>query len=189
MLLCRISDCDENRSRLQSRVSCEIEKRNSDRMFPAVKGGARWQCSSLNVRYQVSHPYRTTGKIIALHSLIFAFFDSRRQDRRFWTGWYQALPEFSLLFNFLLNQILTRYCRSQKWYANNHWLVFQCVLRQALNLIWTELYSISSLCCVVWGPQRDYVSIYIPLSALNEHHNQWIMQYDKGRILQTWARH
>jgi hypothetical protein len=31
-------------------------------------------CSSLNVRDQVSHPYRTTGKIIALRVPIFTFF-------------------------------------------------------------------------------------------------------------------
>jgi hypothetical protein len=30
-------------------------------------------CSSLNVRDQVSHPYRTTGKITVLHILIFKF--------------------------------------------------------------------------------------------------------------------
>jgi hypothetical protein len=30
-------------------------------------------CSSHNVRYKVSHPYRTTGKIIVLHILIFTF--------------------------------------------------------------------------------------------------------------------
>jgi hypothetical protein len=32
-------------------------------------------CFSLNVRDQVSHPYRTTGKIIVLYILIFMFFD------------------------------------------------------------------------------------------------------------------
>jgi hypothetical protein len=43
--------------------------------------------SSLNVREQVSHPYRTTDKIIVLHILIFMFFDSRREDKSFWTKW------------------------------------------------------------------------------------------------------
>jgi hypothetical protein len=40
-------------------------------------------CSSLNVRGQVSHPYGTTGKIIVLYILIFKFFDSNREDRRY----------------------------------------------------------------------------------------------------------
>jgi hypothetical protein len=44
-------------------------------------------CSSLNVRDQVSHPYRTTGKIIVLFILIFKFFDGNREDGRFWIQW------------------------------------------------------------------------------------------------------
>jgi hypothetical protein len=43
-------------------------------------------CSSLKVRHQVSHPCRTTGKIIVLYALIFMFLDSRREDIRFWTS-------------------------------------------------------------------------------------------------------
>jgi hypothetical protein len=40
-----------------------------------------------SVRDQVSHRYRTTGKIIVLCVLIFMFLDSRREDKRFWTEW------------------------------------------------------------------------------------------------------
>jgi hypothetical protein len=44
-------------------------------------------CSSLTVRDHVSHPYRTTSKIIVLYIRTFIFFDSRREDKRFWTEW------------------------------------------------------------------------------------------------------
>jgi hypothetical protein len=34
------------------------------------------------VRDQVSHPYKTTSKIIVLYILIFVFLDSKLEDRR-----------------------------------------------------------------------------------------------------------
>jgi hypothetical protein len=37
-------------------------------------------CSSLSVRDQVSHPYKTTGRIMVLNILTFTFLDSRRDD-------------------------------------------------------------------------------------------------------------
>ena len=43
--------------------------------------------SSLNVSDQVSHPYKTTDKIIVLCILIFKFLDSNLEDKRFCTEW------------------------------------------------------------------------------------------------------
>jgi hypothetical protein len=37
--------------------------------------------SSLNIRDQVSHPYKTTGRIMVSYILTFTFLDSSREDR------------------------------------------------------------------------------------------------------------
>jgi hypothetical protein len=41
--------------------------------------------SFLNIRDQVSHPYKATDKIVNLRILIFTFLDSRREDELFHT--------------------------------------------------------------------------------------------------------
>jgi hypothetical protein len=37
---------------------------------------------TLNLRYHVSHPYKTTGKIMVLYILIFKFIERRQEDKR-----------------------------------------------------------------------------------------------------------
>jgi hypothetical protein len=48
-------------------------------------------CSSLNVRDQVSHPYKTTDRIMVFYILTFKFPGSRREDRRLWTEWWLVI--------------------------------------------------------------------------------------------------
>jgi hypothetical protein len=44
-------------------------------------------CSFLNVWDLVSHPYKTTHRIMVLYVLTFAFLDSRQKDKRLLTEW------------------------------------------------------------------------------------------------------
>jgi hypothetical protein len=42
-------------------------------------------CTSLSMRDQVSHPYKTTGKFTFTYFFIFVFLDSKLEDKRFHT--------------------------------------------------------------------------------------------------------
>ena len=53
--------------------------------------------SALRVRYKISHPHKTTGKIIVLYILIFKFLKSEMEDKRFGIEWQEAFPDFNLL--------------------------------------------------------------------------------------------
>ena len=69
--------------------------------------------SSLNASYQVSHTYRTTGKIIVLFILNFKFLFSKLEDKIFCTEWQQAFTDFNLL---LISLCLTKSSHNcQSW--------------------------------------------------------------------------
>jgi hypothetical protein len=44
-------------------------------------------CYSLSVRDQVSHPYKTTDRIMVLYILTFRFLGSWQDDKSVWTEW------------------------------------------------------------------------------------------------------
>jgi hypothetical protein len=64
--------------------------------------------SSLIVSDQVSHPYKTTSKIIVLYILIFTFLDSKVEDKTFCTECLASISLLHSVFNFFLNRILIR---------------------------------------------------------------------------------
>jgi hypothetical protein len=78
--LWRSSSC----SFLQSPVTSSLLRPNI--LLSTLFSNTLSQSSSLKVRDQVSHPYRTTAKIIVLYIPISTFLD-RREDQTFWTEW------------------------------------------------------------------------------------------------------
>jgi hypothetical protein len=56
--------------------------------------------SSLSVSDQDTHPYKTTSKSIVLYILISTFLDSKLEDKRYCTRWWQAVSDYSLLIFF-----------------------------------------------------------------------------------------
>jgi hypothetical protein len=101
-------------------------------------------CSFLHFRAKVSHPYRTTGKIIVLHILIFTFLDIR-QDRTSVLDWTVAsITKIQSRLNFLLNYILICYCCSEIFKL---WHIFIWSISYFYS-IWLPLMW---LCCQLYG--------------------------------------
>ena len=62
--------------------------------------------SSLSVSDQVSHPYKTTGKIIVLYFFVFKFLDSELEDmilhrKTASIAWFQSALKLTLILNYL----------------------------------------------------------------------------------------
>ena len=65
-------------------------------------------CSSLNISDQVSHPYKTTGKIIVLYILTFIFLDSKLEDKRLHLM-IASISQLQSALNVFLHRILICY--------------------------------------------------------------------------------
>jgi len=93
--------CEEYRSLSSTLCSFLLSPLNSSLLGPNIHLSTLFSnilnlCSSLRVRDQVSHPYKTSAKIIVLYILIFACLDSILEDKTFCTEWKQAFPDFNL---------------------------------------------------------------------------------------------
>jgi hypothetical protein len=114
-------------------------------------------CSSLNVREQVPHPYRTTGHIVVLCILIFTFINSRHEDKLFWTRKYLNVKEMKFVCVLPPVRVTDEFTASQP-------TIYQSVMWQATR--WTRVVQIPA------GTLRFLTSP--PLWGLHGTTNRWL---------------
>jgi hypothetical protein len=76
-----------------------------------------------------------------LYILTFTFLENRWEDKRLWTEWNQALPEFSVLF----------FCSRTRF-----WFVSVVPKRLKFATTWKDLFAMFMLCFFL---SSDYVTL------------------------------
>jgi hypothetical protein len=112
--------------------------------------------SSLNVSYQVSHPYKTTGKIIIPYTLMLKFYNRKMEDKIL----HRMIASISLLqsaLNFFLNRILICWSCS---------LTFEHFHTCKWNII--VLYTVTSSCILISRHENvpSFISVYFLVQYL-----------------------
>jgi len=96
---------------------------------------------------EVSHQYKITGRFVVLCIVTTTCLDSKLEDKGFWTNWWQAFPDFSML-------------------VISPWIEFRfvrvpniCTLSKELFII--SLYRVTSSCILI--SRHDHVLRFISI--------------------------
>jgi hypothetical protein len=94
---------------------------------------------------QVSHPYKSTGEMTLLYTLIFVFLGSNLEFKIFCAEWYQAFPDFNLLLisswiEFRVVRVVLIYLKSSTFSKGLLSIFMLCLHVQPVSLISSILF-------------------------------------------------